>query len=118
MAVYVYTGPLFERLMKPLPRASPVHRVPSGYWKVIALGNGRMAGFIFDQMTRRRSNHCDFRAPLLEIELRARLDLFPMADDSTFTDLDAELGCSTSRPSRPAPSEIPNEEAHSPQLRI
>ena len=52
-AVYVVTGPLYERLMKPLPNGPALHRVPSGYWKVVALTDGRMAGFIFDQATPR-----------------------------------------------------------------
>lgn len=106
-AVYVYTGPLFERLMRPLPNSSRVHRVPSGYWKVVAMADGRMSAFIFDQITPRRANHCDSRAPLSEVELRARLDIFPMAGERAFGSLDAEMGCNTAPPARPAPAEIP-----------
>lgn len=40
--VYVMTGPLFERFMKPMPAAPEMHRVPLGYWKIIALAGGRM----------------------------------------------------------------------------
>jgi endonuclease G, mitochondrial len=50
-AVYVLTGPLFERYMRPMPAAPQLHRVPSGYWKVIALADGRMSAFIMDQNT-------------------------------------------------------------------
>ena len=35
-AVYVITGPLYERQMPALPQADEDHRVPSGYWKIIA----------------------------------------------------------------------------------
>jgi len=35
-AIFLYTGPLFERMMKPLPGTPKMHRVPSGYWKVVA----------------------------------------------------------------------------------
>jgi endonuclease G, mitochondrial len=108
-AVYVYTGPLFERLMRPLPAAVAMHRVPSGYWKVVALADGRVAAFVFDQTTPRRAIFCDYRAPLIEIELRARLDLFPMAAGEPFSDLSPHLGCTTTAPARPAPSEIPAE---------
>ncbi len=107
--VYVYSGPLFERLMRPLPGTTSTHRVPSGYWKVIALADGRHTGFIFDQDTPRRAQHCAYRAPLLEIELRARLDLFPNKASLSAGNLDAELGCTTAAPPRPAPSEIPAE---------
>lgn len=48
VAVYVVTGPLFERMMPPLPHANERHRVPSGYWKVIATTDGRLAAFIMD----------------------------------------------------------------------
>jgi endonuclease G len=30
-AVYVYTGPLFERMMRAMPNGPAIHRVPSGY---------------------------------------------------------------------------------------
>ena len=92
IAVYVLTGPLFERLMPPLPGADERHRVPSGYWKVIATGDGRMSAFIFDQATPRAADHCTLRRSLDEVELRARLRLLPMRTAS-FTPLDAELGC-------------------------
>ena len=107
-AVYVYTGPLFERMMKPLPAAAPMHRVPSGYWKIVALGDGRIAAFVFDQATPKQANFCDYRAPLIEIELRTRLDLFPMTT-APLSDLSVELGCPANLPPRPAPSEIPED---------
>ena len=40
-AVYVLTGPLFERVMPAMPRADERHRVPSAYWKVIATADGQ-----------------------------------------------------------------------------
>ena len=96
-AVYVLTGPLFERLMPPLPGADERHRVPSGYWKVIVTANGQMTGFIFDQATPRSADYCDMRTSLDEIELRARLRLFPMII-AVPAALDAPLGCKVSRP--------------------
>ena len=54
--VYVMTGPLYERQMPALPGADETHRVPSGYWKIVAIQNGngiRAAAFIFDQNTPR-----------------------------------------------------------------
>ncbi|MDB5819797.1 MAG: non-specific endonuclease, partial [Rhizobacter sp.] len=76
VAVYVYTGPLFERLMRPLPNGPDMHRVPSGYWKVVALSTGRVSAFIFDQATERDMPYCDGRVTLREVELRSRLMLF------------------------------------------
>lgn len=105
-AVYVYTGPLFERMMKPLPKGAELHRVPSGYWKVVATADGRASAFIFDQNTPRRSNHCDGRTTILEVQLRSRLMLFPMAAEAIFRSLDPELGCTGVAPPPPAPAEI------------
>lgn len=105
-AVYVYTGPLFERLMKAMPAGPTYHRVPSGYWKVIALADGRMSAFIMDQNTPQNGKHCDYRVPLLHVELRARLSLFPARGATQLSSLDTLLGCNTPPPPPPAPFEI------------
>lgn len=92
-AVYVLTGPLFERVMPPLPRADERHRVPSGYWKVIATGNGRVASFIMDAAAPRSLDHCATRVTLDDVELRTRLALFPRVTTRAFKDLSTALGC-------------------------
>ena len=92
-AVYVLTGPLFEKLMPPLPKADERHRVPSGYWKVVTTEDGRLTAFIFGQDTPRNADYCSKRVTLDEVELRARLDLLPMRTAPP-TPLDADLGCS------------------------
>lgn len=94
LAVYVLTGPLFERSMPPLPKADERHRVPSGYWKVVATQDGRMAAFIMDAAAPRTLDHCDARVTLDEVELRSRLGLFPRLEKRSFRDLSLELGCS------------------------
>ena len=91
--VYVLTGPLFERLMPPLPGADERHRVPSGYWKVIAMADGRMTAFAFDQATPQGEDYCRDRRSLDEVELRARLRLYPLRIVA-WRPLDAQLGCS------------------------
>lgn len=91
-AVYVLTGPLFERLMPPLPGADERHRVPSGYWKVVATADGQLTAFAFEQETPRGADYCASRLSLDEVELRARLRLFPMRA-APWRELDAPLGC-------------------------
>ena len=98
--VYVLTGPLFERLMPPLPGADERHRVPSGYWKVIATADGRVTAFAFDQATPRGEDYCRDRRPLDEVELRARLRLYPLRVAS-WRPLDAQLGCAPTTVSLP-----------------
>lgn len=92
LAVYVVTGPLFERLMEPLPGADEGHRVPSAYWKVVRTSDGRMSAFIFDQATPRNARYCDGRVSLDEVELRARLIVLP-SGSARAGSLDQALGC-------------------------
>ena len=80
-AVYVITGPLYERQMPALPQADEDHRVPSGYWKIIATetANGiTIAAFVFDQETPRGVGFCEeqFVTSVRMIESRTGLDFF------------------------------------------
>lgn len=95
IAVYVLTGPLFERVLPPLPRADERHRVPSAYWKVILTQDSRMAAFIMDTDAPRTLDHCEARVTLDDIELRSRLALFPRLTVRSFRDLSPELGCAS-----------------------
>jgi endonuclease G len=95
-AVYVLTGPLFERDMEGMAKANEPHRVPSGYWKIVAIESGssiKASSFIFDQMTPKAANHCTMRETIEEIERRATLRLFPRLKQRNFQKLDAQLGC-------------------------
>lgn len=91
-AVYVLTGPLFEQLMQPLPRADERHRVPSGYWKVVMTEDGRATAFVMSHDTPRAANYCSHRVALDQVELRARLLLLPTRP-AALRPLDPELGC-------------------------
>lgn len=93
IGVYILTGPLFERIMPAMPHADERHRVPSGYWKVIATADGRMAAFIMDTAAPRSLDPCAARVTLEEIELRSRLALFPRLTMRVFTDLSPAMGC-------------------------
>jgi len=92
-AVYVLTGPLFERDMRPLPRADEPHRVPSGYWKIVMTENGRLSAFIMDGAMARNDPHCGARATVEAIEQRSGLRFFPNLARRSFRSLDAELVC-------------------------
>lgn len=109
--VFVLTGPLYERMMRPLPSGPAVQRVPSGYWKVVSLPDGRRTAFIFEQAATRKLDFCTGRVSLLHVQLRARLWLFPLVGDGEPIALDKELGCADARPPLPAPAEIPIESA-------
>ncbi|MDF1791696.1 MAG: DNA/RNA non-specific endonuclease [Thalassobaculaceae bacterium] len=94
-AVHVITGPLYERAMTPLPGADEPHVVPSGYFKIVAIGGGRAAAaFIVDQTLERRADFCLSTVDLPEVEHRARLHVFPGREDiGNAGDVLAGLGC-------------------------
>jgi endonuclease G, mitochondrial len=91
--VYVITGPLYERDMPGLPKADEPHRVPSGYWKVVALADGRAAAFIFDQMTPRGGSFCDHLVTIVTVETQSKLDIMPEMSVAQTTPLAPALGC-------------------------
>ena len=104
-AVYVVTGPLYERNMPPLPKADESHMVPSGYWKIVATeadGDIKVASFVFDQETARGADYCakEFVTNVRTVEDRTGLDFFhglePIQQNSVETGpatLLQELGC-------------------------
>jgi endonuclease G len=95
--VYVMTGPLYEREMPPLPNCDEPHRVPSGYWKIVATQDGdgynsiRVAVFIFDQDTPRDADPKDYVATVDEIENRAHLDVMWELPDDVEEKLEREV---------------------------
>lgn len=103
-AVYVATGPLYERKMDPLPGTNKVHTIPSGYWKVIFLGStpadGMYAAFIMEQSTPLNADFCEFQVTVADIERRSGLTLWGnLPDDiqarlkSTPGNLPSKIGC-------------------------
>lgn len=93
--LYVLTGPLYERPMPamPMPEGYERHRVPSGYWKVLATEDGRMAAFIFDQDTPRNADYCAHQTTLEAVEIRADLTLFASLEIRDFRPFAEALGC-------------------------
>lgn len=104
-AVYVMTGPLYERNMPPLPGADESHIVPSGYWKIIATQGDddiKIAAFLFDQETERRADYCadSFVTSVRNIERKTGLNFFHALPWTTQDDLEngpatllTDLGC-------------------------
>ncbi|MCK4414953.1 MAG: DNA/RNA non-specific endonuclease [Candidatus Eisenbacteria sp.] len=80
--VWVMTGPLYEQEMDPLPEADEDHTIPSGYWKIVAIGeigdptSVRATAFVMDQDTPRQANYQDYIVSIDEIEQRTGLDFF------------------------------------------
>jgi len=95
-AVYVVTGPLYEKNIGSLPGTNKIHTIPSGYWKVIFTGgtpaNGLYAAFIMEQSTPRSASFCDFQVTVEEIEERSGLTLWSNLPQDVQADLKSKRG--------------------------
>lgn len=95
-AVYVTTGPLYEKNIGTLPGTNKVHTIPSGYWKVIFTGgtpaSGLYAAFIMEQSTPRSASFCDFQVAVGEIEERSGLTLWGSLPEDVQADLKSKRG--------------------------
>ena len=103
-------------MTRPLPTGGDYQRVSSGYWKIVALADGRATAFLFDQADARGRDLCDARVSIRHVELRSRLRVMPDAQDG-FAPLDEELGCADAAGPDPAPAEIPAEKRSSRKRR-
>jgi endonuclease G len=104
-AVYVMTGPLYEREMPALPNADESHKVPSGYWKIVSTEKNdiiKVAAFLFDQETERRAKFCErkFITSVRIIESKTGLNFFQALPEKEQEELEigppsllAGLGC-------------------------
>ena len=95
-AVYVATGPLYEKNIGSLPGTNKIHTIPSGYWKIIFTGstpaNGLYAAFIMEQSTPRSASFCDFQVTVEEIEERSGLTLWSNLPQDVQADLKSKRG--------------------------
>ena len=95
--VYIITGTVYIDDMPELPNAHLPHRVPSGYWKIIAVKEKdehiKMASFLFSQTAPRTSDYCEYSTPLNEIENLTGFEFFADYPYSEYSSLLSELGC-------------------------
>lgn len=92
--LYVLTGPIYNPIGNAvtLPTATS-HRVPDGFFKVIANRDAAIAAFRFDQQTAVGVHHCDRRATLEELQQATGLRFFPQMSAPSQDSLYAALGC-------------------------
>jgi len=84
-SAWVMCGPLYEAPMPPLPNADEPHRVPSGFWKIVAVQEGatlHVAAFVMEQTTARKSPAIDHLTTVDEVERRSGLDFFWQLPDA------------------------------------
>ena len=98
-STWVLTGPIYQYYFGKLPKADEYHRIPSGYWKVIAIIEGNQAytvAFAFDQDIDREADFCDQIVPLRAIEDEINLALMDKANIQNQIDsqrVAEKLGC-------------------------
>lgn len=92
--LYVLTGPVYDPdgVAVSLPTETP-HRVPDGFFKLIANREGAIAAFRFDQQTPVGVHHCERRATLEELQQATGLRFFPQLSSPPQASLYAKLGC-------------------------
>ncbi len=95
--VYVTTGTVYLSDMPSLPNAALPHRIPSGYWKIIAVleedNQIRLASFFLEQATPRAEDICEHSASLSEIEDLTGFTFFADYPFNDTTSLLVDLGC-------------------------
>jgi endonuclease G, mitochondrial len=91
--------------MPKLPNADEAHLIPSGFWKLVAIGPSdkmEAIAFIMDQELARDVDYCAAgqRVDLPSLERRTGLRLFPGLDERAFAravesapSMRARLGC-------------------------
>ncbi len=95
---YVVTGPLYEQNMPSLPGADEPHRIPSGYWKIVAVGEAekpasvKAAAFILLQSTPTGVNFRTYIVTIDEVEQRSGLDFFRELPDAVEDTLESQAG--------------------------
>lgn len=93
------TGPLYEADRPPLPHCDESHRVPSGFWQIVAvddLGTLRVAAFVMEQGTARTAPVIDHLTTVDTVEQRTGLEFFWMMPDAD----EAAMEGTTMRPGR------------------
>ncbi len=94
-AVYVMTGPVFERAMVGLPGADEPHVMPSAYWKIVSIrdgGGARIAAFILGQDLPPDADYCRYRVSVREIGIKIAYSFFHDLRGG-LTALTSEIGC-------------------------
>ena len=95
---YIITGPLYEQYMPCLPRANEPHKVPSGYWKIVAVGEPgnpasvKATAFILGQDTPRGTDFKTRIETIDEVEQRSGLDFFAGLPDGVENSLESAVG--------------------------
>lgn len=93
--LYVVTGPVFDDDQEQmfLPNTEKDHMVPTGYFKVVSNGGGRVSAFYFDQDSERSMDYCAALTTLPEIEEISGLTIFPSMTAAPSGHLNVELFC-------------------------
>ena len=94
--LYVLAGPVYDAEFAASELTlvtDTLHRVPTGFYKVIVDTEGRASAFTFPQDLPFHIHHCDRLSSVEEVERLSGLDLFPERPQLPLGDLSESLGC-------------------------
>jgi len=84
--------------MPGLPNADETHTVPSGYWKIVAIGDPtqpttvKAVAFVMDQNTPRNADFTDHIEKIEDVQQRSGLDFFWELPDTIENQLESVAG--------------------------
>lgn len=93
-ALFVITGPLYEREMEKLPGADEEHEVPSGYFKVLvhSRDGSLQSGALVVEQSDGDDSFCAHEVTIDEVERRAGMNLFHLLADELEEDFEGRKG--------------------------
>lgn len=91
--LFVMTGPVYGDSDEWLPQADEPHRIPVGYWKIVAeqANTLNVAAFFFPQETQRDAEVSAFVASVDKIEQLSGLNFFTALDKATEKQAEYEI---------------------------
>jgi endonuclease G len=99
-STWVLTGPVYEYFYGELPKTDKPHTIPSGYWKIIMIKDGRetkVGGFFFEQTDGKDKDICQHFASIAELNKKSGLNLLkdiPSEERDENNDIKELIGCS------------------------
>jgi endonuclease G len=96
--IYVMTGTLYKDSLEKLPSSDESHKVPTGYWKIIATQSNpkdvktiQTVAFIFPQNTPRSARAANYIHTIDEVEKQSGLDFLSALDDAVEVAVEASV---------------------------
>lgn len=88
--LFIITGTLYEKEMPKLPRADELHKIPSGYFKIVYTERSDAVAFVMNQDLDRKADYCNSYTTIENVQKRVGFSIKSFIDS---TKLLNQLGC-------------------------